>query len=188
MTNITTSWFHLPKQKVAILCPPKCGTSALARCVYWANTGDPYAKGTDKVNWKLRSSGHCTRAAHVPEDYTLYQIVRTPIERFESLWRHQYRHIKPDALVRRIVQSPGGDMHWIRQVDYREGLRPLPVPIHHTERLLRSLGVTWVPTDPAHRNETDGEKPHYDNAAPLIRHYEADFLLWNEALQWTDDN
>lgn len=186
--NLTTCWFHLPKEKVAILAAPKCGTSALARAVHQHVLKGKQAHHPDKVNWKLRAEGLVSRADKVPEDYRLYQIVRYPISRFESLWRQQWREKgwQPEGLVKKILAGPMADMHWIRQVDYQEGRDVTPVAQEWAIEFLTALGVGWYPDKPHLRNATSGEVPPY-NKAPLYDHYEADFDLWERALQWTGE-
>ena len=177
----TLLWYHPLRWDAAIHCSAKAGSQTLLKAILTEyNIPDPgFGQRRALVHHELVATGR-VEATTRPETYNAYQFVRSPKDRFESLWRWGCRDknqgipselwlCDPDELLWYISDHLYDNVHWCPQF--------VATPMATAAMPLESIGE-YIPTYEEIINTTaPGDIPEYDQDF-LYQLYSMDQILW----------
>ena len=180
-------YIHVPKWNLAIAMTPKCGSTSIYQAIH------------DEFNC---TDDHCTdrfenlSTGQVPAFLPVLFVVRHPVDRFLSIWRHRTLPMYVSASGKTLLGltpkqlwdgRDKGDDHWKSQTSLLGGLREQATIVR-----LEDLSTYWRHMTPSkvdlpHLNWTASEWPvELDRkfVGKIETYYADDIELYNGAVKW----
>jgi hypothetical protein len=170
-----SSWWYVPQWNACFGCAPKCGSTSLFKAISEHNL----------ESWNPQP--------HERESYSVW-IVREPVSRFKSLWKHKCRDedvlwlddeepllagMSPVELMDYIEEHPTDDKHWSTQTSQCGSWVNELIPLEKLSKWWRAQGLPEMEV----RGSTVGViEISEELEARVLEFYKKDVVLYQQAL------